>query len=176
MAKPKSRAKAKKPSAKKSTPKKKPTSKKAAGNVTSPSELDRLARLSDDCRAGGKKFSDKIGGEIKIAAKTKHLNAKAFRAIIVERRMGLDDPIRLRDYLDACEYYRDELGVLEMKAPDMMATPKAKTQRQPKSTKASGEMKPLGEAAGNVVNLAGAMADAIEKDKANQIAKPDMVA
>lgn len=167
MAKRSSRAKAKAPKAKKSTPKKPPA--KTPGNATPVKELERLARLADDCKTASKKFSDKIGGEIKKAAKTKHLNAKAFRAVLAERRMGGDDPIKLRDYLAACEYYRDALGIDDLKAPDMMRAAKPKKT----SERTSSGLKPLGAAADNVVSLAGAMKDAIDKDNSSQ-KKPEM--
>src|SRR6185436_5545455 len=133
-----------KPKAKK--PSRKPTAK-TPGNATPVKELERLARLADDCRDHSKKFTDKIGDEIKAATRDRHLHAKAFRAVLAERRMGTDDPIKLRDYMAACEYYRDALKVDDLKADDMMVAKPKKTSSRARSKGGSGDgLKPLSEA------------------------------
>jgi len=163
-----------KKSTKKPTPRRKPAPRPPApptenqARMPSAKELTYLANLSDQCRSKATTASGTIGQEIKTYADSRGLNPAAFRNIDKLRRMGEGDPIKLRGFLDHFDEYRKLLKIDSLKATNLVAPVSKKKSSRTSKQKASGEMKPVGEAATNVVNLAGAMAKAIEDDKASQ--------
>lgn len=75
-----------------------------------PRKLKDLVDAYDAAKAGkrriGKSFSDLKRSQVEH----EHLNGPAFDQAMKERDMEAPD---LADYLDALEYYRDQLGILD---------------------------------------------------------------
>lgn len=163
-AKPKKTPAKKKPAVKKIPTRKVNPIPRGSAEQTPTTVLRGLVKLATDSKSRIKPIRDDIAQAIKDAASVQNLHPAAFRQVLRWIEMGAADPLRLRAFLDAVDHYRDALAVDDLKAPNLIATNKPRGSRP---AKASGEMRPLGEVASNVVDLVSSMKQAIDADKGN---------
>lgn len=120
----------------------KPAAKKAAAQpegdharqVIGEKSLRDLARLSDQCMDRAATASGQLGAAVR-EYQEKGLDPVAFRIVNRLRRMGQRDPMKLTIVLDNIDYYRDALGIDDMKAKDIPGiVAQRKSGRKPRQT------------------------------------------
>lgn len=97
-------------------------------------DLQYVCRKADQCQAQAASASGEIGGIIQEFQEKKNLHPGGFRLVQRWRKMGANDPVKLRVLLDNLDAYRDMLKIDDMKASDMFLDKQAEDEKETEET------------------------------------------
>lgn len=135
-----------------------------AGRVISENDLRSLATKWKGAKGRVETATGEIGNMISLAVQEKGLRSGPFKQVMKLMKMGESDPLKLRDYIDAYEYYMDALKVGEKAAPRLPFGADAEADADAEKEE------PAGDANGRGVKAAADRAEKRSKESGGQAA------